>query len=360
MSTTTTRRRTRDDPAAVARLLINTQQSDHDGYDAIVFDCDGVLWRGDELIDGAAALLNELQRRDIPYLFFTNNSLRSRADYALKFAKLGLGPPLVTAERIISSSFAAAHWLHRQASTTGTPIKTAYVLGGQGIIDELKLVAGIDAFGGPQDADKRADFTLGRGAEVAIGKDVGAVVVGVDPLLSYWKIHYAAQCLLQNPHCLFVACNEDSRGHFTPGQEWPGAGASVAAVAAVIGKAPDVVVGKPNPYMMDSVMDGLVGGSNAAEGRRRPRVLMVGDRLDTDVAWAHAASRAISAADGVDEEEEEVEKEEVKGPCRRPRVGALLVMSGVATDEDLEAWKGEPPDHVLSGVWELGEALKAA
>lgn len=53
---------------------------------------------------------------------------------------------------------------------------------------------------------------------------------GVDPGLSYYKIQYASMCLLQNPGCLFIATNADARGHFTPNQEWAGAGASVGAI----------------------------------------------------------------------------------------------------------------------------------
>lgn len=59
---------------------------------------------------------------------------------------------------------------------------------------------------------------------------VGAVVCGVDPGLSYYKIQYASLCLLQNLGCLFIATNTDSRGHFTPNQEWAGAGATVGAI----------------------------------------------------------------------------------------------------------------------------------
>jgi phosphoglycolate phosphatase len=59
---------------------------------------------------------------------------------------------------------------------------------------------------------------------------VGAVVCGVDPNLSYFKVQYACMCLLLNPGCLFVATNTDARGHFTPNLEWAGAGATVGAI----------------------------------------------------------------------------------------------------------------------------------
>jgi hypothetical protein len=59
---------------------------------------------------------------------------------------------------------------------------------------------------------------------------VGAVVCGVDPNLSYYKVQYASMCLLLNPGCLFIATNTDARGHFTPNLEWAGAGATVGAI----------------------------------------------------------------------------------------------------------------------------------
>lgn len=332
----------RDDPADVARSVI-------DDYDAVVFDCDGVIWKGDALVTPLIpTLLAELERRGKPYLFFTNNSLRARSDYAAKFARLGLSG--ITADRIFSSSYAAAAYLARRHGGSSQPAakrQRAYVVGGQGIVDELAL-AGFEAFGGPADRDKTVDFSQGDAAcEVSVPEDVGAVVVGVDPSLNYWKIHYAAQCLLQNPDCLFVACNEDSRGHFTRNQEWPGAGASVAAVAAVVGRPADVVVGKPSTFLAREVLARLRTGA----GGRAPRVLMVGDRLDTDVAWAHAAADELLAA------EEEAGDEKSGGGGRR--LGALLVMSGVATDADLDAWQGRPPEFVLEDVGELAEALAA-
>lgn len=44
------------------------------------------------------------------------------------------------------------------------------------------------------------------------------------------QVQYASLCLLNNPGCLFIATNADARGHFTPNQEWAGAGATVGAI----------------------------------------------------------------------------------------------------------------------------------
>lgn len=124
-------------------------------------------------------------------------------------------------------------------------------------MDELSSV-GITSFGGPDDNGKVASFDQ----ETQQDPTVGAVVCGVDPGLSYYKvraplftdqatreysmcccanrcrmlrvycsqIQYASLCLLNNPGCLFIATNADARGHFTPNQEWAGAGATVGAI----------------------------------------------------------------------------------------------------------------------------------
>jgi ribonucleotide monophosphatase NagD (HAD superfamily) len=156
---------------------------------------------------------------------------------------------------------------------------------------------------------------------------------------------------------LFLACNEDSRGNFSSGnQEWPGAGASVAAISAVVGRGPDAVAGKPSIFMAREVVARLAEearGSGSSSSSSPPRVLMVGDRLDTDVAWAHAAADALWA-------EEEAAGGVVQERNRRRRFGALLVMSGVVKDADLEAWEGRPPEFVLEDVGQLATALEAA
>merc|ERR1711943_179041 len=73
-----------------------------------IFDCDGVIWKGDSLIEGVPetiAMLREMGKR---LIFVTNNSTKSRAGYLKKFLGLGLE---ITAEEVFSSSFAAAAYL---------------------------------------------------------------------------------------------------------------------------------------------------------------------------------------------------------------------------------------------------------
>lgn len=59
---------------------------------------------------------------------------------------------------------------------------------------------------------------------------VGAVVVGFDRHLNYYKIQYATLCISENPGCHFIATNLDARTHLTDAQEWAGNGAMVGAI----------------------------------------------------------------------------------------------------------------------------------
>jgi NagD protein len=55
-----------------------------------LIDMDGVIYRGSELIDGARKFVDTLREEDIPFLFLTNNSRRTRRDVATNLARLGI------------------------------------------------------------------------------------------------------------------------------------------------------------------------------------------------------------------------------------------------------------------------------
>lgn len=59
---------------------------------------------------------------------------------------------------------------------------------------------------------------------------VGAVVVGFDRHINYYKIQFAQLCIDENPGCLFIATNLDAKTHLTDAQEWAGNGAMVGAI----------------------------------------------------------------------------------------------------------------------------------
>ena len=81
-----------------------------DSVETFIFDCDGVIWKGDSLIDGVPAVLEMLRKAGKKIFFVTNNSTKSRKGYKGKFTSLGLE---VEPEEIFSSSFAAAAYLEQ-------------------------------------------------------------------------------------------------------------------------------------------------------------------------------------------------------------------------------------------------------
>jgi len=240
-----------------------------DKTDVFIFDCDGVIWKGDSLIEGVPAVLDMLKKAGKKIFFVTNNSTKSRKGYLGKFKGLGLDG--VEAEEIFSSSFAAAAYLEQtKFKDTG---KTVYIIGEVGIEEELDLI-GVPWIGGGSDAGKKIE--LKSGYALPYSKDVGAVIVGFDREINYHKIQYAQLCINENEGCEFIATNLDAVTHLTDAQEWAGNGAMTGAIKGCTGREP-TLVGKPSPLMIDYIVDKY--------GCNRERICMVGDRLDTDILF---------------------------------------------------------------------------
>ncbi|KAK4605678.1 hypothetical protein RGQ29_000116 [Quercus rubra] len=247
-------------PLKNAEELINSVET-------FIFDCDGVIWKGDKLIDGVPETLDMLRSKGKRLVFVTNNSTKSRKQYGKKFETLGLN---VNEEEIFASSFAAAAYLK---SINFPKDKKVYVIGEDGILKELEL-AGFQYLGGPDDGGKK--IVLKPGFLMEHDKDVGAVVVGFDRYFNYYKIQYGTLCIRENPGCLFIATNRDAVTHLTDAQEWAGGGSMVGAIGGSTQREP-LVVGKPSTFMMDYLADKF--------GILKSQICMVGDRLDTDILF---------------------------------------------------------------------------
>ena len=104
-----------------------------------------------------------------------------------------------------------------------------------------------------------------------------ALVVGMDRDLTYDKLASALVALRRGAR--FIATNEDETFP-TPNGPLPGAGAMVGALRGM-GFVPDVVIGKPSPIAFRMALD--------AFDLSAKRVVMIGDRLETDILGAHAA-----------------------------------------------------------------------
>jgi len=221
-------------------------QSDNpiEGYQGFLLDIDGVLVRGSEPIPGAADALNRLRRLGRT-LLLTNNSTRSRADHARRLASLGFP---VEAGDIIPSSYIAARYLARRFGEV-----SVWPIGEDGLIEEL-TAAGHRIAQLPEEAEW--------------------VVVGMDRGFDYETIASALRALRAGARLL--ATNTDATFP-TPDGLLPGAGAMVGALVGM-GFRAEVVVGKPSPIAYETALELIDAPLD--------RILMVGDRLETDIAGA--------------------------------------------------------------------------
>ena len=153
-------------------------------HDAFLFDCDGVLWRGEDgLLPRTVETLEMLERLGKTCVFVTNNAAKSRAAYVKRFA--GLGLEHVTLDQVVPSSFVAARWLAQNRPE----IKKVFVIGASGLVDELEeagiavLTARSSAFSFPSsdpDSNEASTSMAALGRAVASEPELGAVVVGHD------------------------------------------------------------------------------------------------------------------------------------------------------------------------------------
>eukprot|EP00199_Chlamydomonas_sp_CCMP681_P001593 CAMPEP_0119115922 /NCGR_PEP_ID=MMETSP1180-20130426/52009_1 /TAXON_ID=3052 ORGANISM="Chlamydomonas cf sp, Strain CCMP681" /NCGR_SAMPLE_ID=MMETSP1180 /ASSEMBLY_ACC=CAM_ASM_000741 /LENGTH=356 /DNA_ID=CAMNT_0007105029 /DNA_START=158 /DNA_END=1228 /DNA_ORIENTATION=+ len=266
--------------------------------DCILFDCDGVLWKGGDVIPGAGAALQALRAEGKRILFISNNTEKSRAEYVSKFKSMGLE---VEASEVVSASYAAAAYFDSLPDWKASG-KKVLVLANKGVTEELDDM-GIEWIGGEDWAPP-----ILNGAEdlshVTLNSDIGAVLVGWDPAFNYSRLAYAAACIRELPGCLFIGTNMDhcDRLQAPNNQPWagaalpgkpdvvqkpgpqppratsrmmPGNGCLVMSVAAAAGREP-VVVGKGGPWLLPFL--------SKRYDLQPSRTAIVGDRLDTDVA----------------------------------------------------------------------------
>jgi 4-nitrophenyl phosphatase len=225
------------------------------------------------VLPGVGSALSYLRAKGKTVLFVTNNSTKSRAAYAHKFARLGLR---ASQDEIIGSAYAAAYYLKHVLQLPAD--KRAYVVGSGGIVEEL-TAEGVDAICSSSNGDKHTYASMDEMTLARADPTVGAVIVGFDLDINYRKMATAHAHLRYNqptPH--FIATNGDlTYPHH--GLLFPGTGCIVSAIAAPLKDiAHPTVVGKPSKTMLECVMKKYhIDDPN--------KCIMIGDRLDTDIAF---------------------------------------------------------------------------
>ncbi|HZP14753.1 MAG TPA: HAD-IIA family hydrolase [Nocardioides sp.] len=263
-----------------------------DAYDVVLLDLDGVVYIGGHAVPHAVEALREVRGRGVRLGFITNNAARTPEQIAAHLTELDVAAEpddVVTSAQAVATMIADRH-------PHGTRVA---VLGADGLRDALRE----------------------RGLEpVGVADEADALVSGYGPEVAWREVMRAASRIAQG--LPWFAANTD-RTIPTPYGEAPGHGAQVDLLTRFSGIVPPVA-GKPEIPLFDEARRRLAGD----------RVLMVGDRLDTDILGAHRA--------GID---------------------SLLVMTGVTGRDELGAAPaGERPTYVaddLRGLLQPGSPFVA-
>jgi HAD superfamily hydrolase (TIGR01450 family) len=223
-----------------------------------VFDLDGTVYLGDELLPGAQRVLARLRELDRRVVFVSNNPTRDPGAYAAKLRRLGVA---ASASEIVNPVVTMTRWLRREhPEATVFPIAEAPLL-------RALAEAGI------RTSDRAEEIDL--------------VVASYDRGFHYRKLQIAFDAIWFHRRARLVTTNPDRWCPFPGGRGEPDAGAIVAAIEACTGVTCEVNAGKPGPLMLEAAMRllGLDPGD----------CVLVGDRLSTDIAMAVAAGMSSAA-----------------------------------------------------------------
>lgn len=256
-------------------------------YEGVVLDLDGTVYRGTAAVPGAAATIERLQATDVPFVCFSNNPTESPDAYVERLAALGIE---VRPDQILSSGTVTTQFLAAEH-----PDDEIFLVGSDGLEAQFDA-AGLRVVEDATTADVLVaswDREFGYGDMYAgyLALDAGATFYGTDPDL----LVPAAEGMV------------------------PGSGAIVNAVGGVLDREPERFFGKPSRAAQRAIRERLGVPSEGC--------LVVGDRLDTDVALGERAGMTT-----------------------------VLVRTGVATDADVAA-SDVRPDHVLDSLGDLFDVL---
>jgi 4-nitrophenyl phosphatase len=252
---------------------------------ALILDADGVVWKGDTPIGDLKGIFKSLDQMGIGYCFATNNSSKTIEKYLERFKDFHIP---ITKEQIYTSGKTTAEILRQRYPKGGK----VFVVGMAGLKETLKE-AGFD-----------------HSEENPL-----AVVVGLDTEVTYSILSTATILIRQG--IPFIATNAD-KTFPSPEGLVPGAGSIVAALIASSDKKPEVI-GKPHPPIFEAALRYL--------NKRPEKVLVVGDRLETDIAGGQATGCKTAA-----------------------------VLSGVSSRETCEAWE-PPPDVIADNLSQIIDML---
>jgi len=221
-------------------------------YEGYVFDLDGTIYLGDELLPGAKRLILMLRELGKRVVFLSNNATKDPKMYAEKLDGLGLKTP---ASEIVNTVVTMTEWLLRDH-----PEATVFPISEEPLKNSLRR-AGIRMSEDPREID--------------------IVIASYDRTFDYEKLQIAFDAIWYYKRAILVTTNPDRYCPLPGGRGEPDAAAIVAAIEACTGTKCRVNVGKPDPIMLATVT-GLIGLDPK-------ECVMSGDRLYTEIRMANDA-----------------------------------------------------------------------
>lgn len=219
----------------------------------VALDMDGTIYMGSHLFPFTQDFLKMLRDNGIGYSFLTNNPTRSISDYLAKLEKMGIE---ATADNMYTTAVATID--HLKANMPD--VKRIFVIGTPSMKAEFE----------------RAGFEL-------TSEDPGdmpqALIVAFDTTLEYGRLCHASWLASQG--LPYIATNPDRVCPTNLDTVLVDCGSLCACIEHATGRKPDLVIGKPNPGMLDGIL--------YRHGLKPDEIAMCGDRIYTDVAMARNA-----------------------------------------------------------------------
>src|ERR687895_971053 len=269
------RRRTSEEVAKSIKAPFNRSSVIPDKlYGGYVFDLDGTIYLGDELLPGAKRLILKLRELGKRVIFLSNNPTKDPKMYAEKLGKLGLKTP---ASEIVNTVVTMTEWLLRNQ-----PDATVFPISEEPLKNSLRE-AGIRMSENPEKID--------------------IVIASYDRGFDYRKLQIAFDAIWFYKRAMLVTTNPDRYCPLPGGRGEPDAAAIVAAIEACTGTKCQVNVGKPDPIKLEAVMDLI--------GLHAQDCIMSGDRLYTEIQMAKRAGMPSAVVLGGETTERDLAREPV-------------------------------------------------
>jgi len=254
----------------------------------VLLDLDGTVYHDDNPLPGAPEAVDRVRERDLSVCFFSNNPLHGSAEYVERLQSLGVDarPGEATSSAVVTRGYVDDHH-------AGDDV---FVIGSQSIRERIDSCAA-DVIAEPHDADVLLaswtdEFHYDDMVDALRALDTGTPFLGTDP---------------------------DPTFPGPDGHPVPGTGAILRAITGVTEREPDRVLGKPSEVAVEAALDRLDHDPG--------EILVVGDRLETDIALGNRAGMETA-----------------------------VVMTGVTDDAKLAA-SDIKPDHVLDSLAEIDSVL---